>query len=117
MSRQNLLNHDFPDDAYALVKEASDPSAARAAHRSTTALLDYLAEHLGDRPFLCPLDPVDCTVETYTFRETLRLVIRFAKGHGEHAPPRRKGEKAEVVGVLAAAGADYWLNDRALQRL
>ena len=41
---------DFPDSAYPLVHDQPDPVAARKAWSSINALLDYRAQHQGDKP-------------------------------------------------------------------
>ena len=117
MTSQTTHNDEFPDSSYPLVLGEEDPSAARRAFRSTTALLDYRAEHQGDLPFLCPLDLARGTHDVYTFRQTRELVIRFAKAHASVLPRRERRAKPIVVGVMGGGGVEYWLHDRALQRL
>ena len=118
MMYPNTRNQDYPDSAYPLVSTARDREAARQAYLSTTALLDYVADNHGDEPFLCPIDLDSISHTVYSFKEVRQLVKRFAKRHAEVVGSRKsKDEPAKVVGLMASAGMEYWLHDRALQRL
>lgn len=108
---------DLPIEAYPLVQGQSDAYAARRAYFSTSALLDYRAEHQGDKPFLCPINIETESHKTYTFGQTREMVVRFAKAHSGTLPAREKGEEGVVVGMIGASGEDTWFHERALQRL
>jgi hypothetical protein len=102
---QNQVNDDFPDDAYPLVKDATDPVSARQAYLSTTALLDYLADALGERAFLHTLNLDKGTLDTYAFSEIRKIMIRLAKHRAAILPPRKS--KGEPGGGRGAHGGRW----------
>ena len=102
---------------YPLVAGEPDEKAAFDAYSSYNSLLDYRALRLPDSPFLCPINLEQSKHDTYTFAQTRRLVISAARTIGSYLPPRKSGEDQKVIGLVGISGGDYWLNDKALQRL
>lgn len=117
MYERTTKTEDLPIEAYPFVLGEVDEHAARRAYFSTTALLDYRAEHQGDKPFFCPIDIKSVSHKTYTFKQTREMVVRFAKAHHGILPARKKDGAGVVVGIIGLSGEDSWFHDRALHRL
>ena len=108
---------DYPASRYPLVSGAEDEKLARDAYASLNTLLDYRASQLPNDLCLCPIDLDKGTCAEYTFVQTRQLVISIAAAFAPVLPVRTVNDPALVVAMSGRSGGDYWVLEKAIQRL